>query len=208
MAIDSEIGMNPAAKRMTSLYPKEYKFTGDEMFYDEKVNVPAGATGTHYTTGDANVMFPIIQENKEGNLFFNRYASPMDKEAMRFETPEEASYFGENYKNIAPMMYNQQEYGKGGDAGHSTVEIERSERVYTPDGKLIMETPANAPTHEEGGVKVTLPAGSLVFPKKYYKALDAASGLPAFKKIADTMLNNAEKAYLRGEAYSSGGKRQ
>ncbi len=135
MAIDSEIGMNPAAKRMTSLYPKEYKFTGDEMFYDEKVNVPAGATGTHYTTGDANVMFPIIQENKEGNLFFNRYASPMDKEAMRFETPEEASYFGENYKNIAPMMYNQQEYGKGGDAGHSTVEIERSERVYTPDGK-------------------------------------------------------------------------
>ncbi len=62
-------------------------------------------------------------------------------------------------------------YKKGGDTGYSTVEIERSERVYTPDGKLIMETPADAPTHEEGGVKVTLPAGSLVFPKKYYKGL-------------------------------------
>lgn len=99
-------------------------------------------------------------------------------------------------------------YEKGGDTEHSTVEIERSERVYTPDGKLIMETPADAPTHEDGGVKVTLPAGSLVFPKKYYKALDAASGLPAFKKIAKTMLDNAEKAYLRGEPYSSGGKRQ
>jgi hypothetical protein len=98
-------------------------------------------------------------------------------------------------------------YEKGGNTGYSTVEIERSERVYTPDGKLIMETPADAPTHEDGGVKVTLPAGSLVFPKKYYKALDAASGLPAFKKIADTMLNNAEKAYLSGEPYSSGGKR-
>jgi hypothetical protein len=47
-----------------------------------------------------------------------------------------------------------------------------------------------------------------VFPKKYYKALDAVSGLPAFKKITNTMLDNAEKAYLRGEAYSSGGKRK
>lgn len=354
MAIDSTLGRNPAAMRMTSVSPKEYIFTGDEMFYDEKQNIPAGATGTHYTTGEGNVMFPIIQEGQDGNLFFNRYASPTDKEAMRFETPEEASYFGENYKSVAPMMYNERpmqedrkklyqdinnimsgkkentgitmtklnpdeeftyqqwikgltpnlkgsaedknydmrgawkaglepelfyndeqgnfqtahpidinqqgniyephlgsrnpytgkmlkgpnhptymhaiegdmkagyypfmdfktgdiytkKHAQGGDTGHSTVEIERSERVYTPDGKLIMETPADAPTHEEGGVKVTLPAGSLVFPKKYYKALDAASGLPAFKKIADTMLNNAEKAYLRGEAYSSGGKRQ
>lgn len=351
MAIDSTLGRNPAAMRMTSVNPKEYIFTGDEMFYDEKQNIPAGATGTHYTTGEGNVMFPIIQEGQDGNLFFNRYASPTDREAMRFETPEEASYFGENYKSIAPMMYNERPtqedrkkmekdirnrlagnddfygismtklnpyeeytyqqwvkgltpnlkgsaedknydmrgawksgeqpelfyndeqgnfqsahpidvnqqgsiyephlfsrnpntgkmlkgpnhetfmhalegdikagfkvkmdlktgdmytYEKGGNA-ESTVEIERSERVYTPNGKLIMETPADAPTHEEGGVKVTLPAGSLVFPKKYYKALDAASGLPAFKKITKTMLDNAEKAYLRGEPYSSGGKRQ
>lgn len=351
MAIDSTLGRNPAAMRMTSVSPKEYTFTGNEMFYDEKQNIPAGATGTHYTTGEGNVMFPIIQEGQDGNLFFNRYASPTDKEAMRFETPEEASYFGENYKSIAPMMYNERPtqedrkklyqdinnimsgkkentgitmtklnpdeeftyqqwakgltpnlqgsmddknydmrgawkseeqpelfyndeqgnfqsahpidvnqqrsiyephlfsrnpftgkslkgpnhpsfmhaiegdikaggkikmdlktgdmytYEKGGNA-ESTVEIERSERVYTPNGKLIMETPADAPTHEEGGVKVTLPAGSLVFPKKYYKALDAASGLPAFKKITKTMLDNAEKAYLRGEPYSSGGKRQ
>lgn len=105
------------------------------------------------------------------------------------------------------LMSPKQEYKMGGDIESSTVEIERSERVYTPDGKLIMETPANAPTHEQGGVKVTLPVGSLVFPKKYYKALDAASGLPEFKKIAQTMLNDAEKAYLRGEPYSSGGKR-
>ena len=99
-------------------------------------------------------------------------------------------------------------YAKGGEAETSTVEIERNERVYTPSGKMIMETPANAPTHEQGGVKVTLPNGSLVFPKKYFNALDAISGLPGFKKITDTMLDNAEKAYLSGEPYSSGGKRK
>jgi hypothetical protein len=114
MAIDSTLGRNPAAIRMTSISPKQYRFTGDEMFYDEKVDIPAGATGTHYTTGDGNVMFPIIQEGKDGNLFFNRYASPYDREAMRFESPEEAEYFGMNYKNIAPMMY---EYKKGGNFG-------------------------------------------------------------------------------------------
>jgi hypothetical protein len=205
MATDAEFG-NLAAKRMTSLYPKEYTFTGDEMFYDEKVDVPAGATGTHYTTGDGNVMFPIIQEGQDGNLFFNRYANPYNKEAMRFESPQDASYFGENYKNIAPMMYNQQ-MEKGGESDLVPVEVERSERIYDPKGNLLKEIPEDAPTHEEGGVKLHLRPGTLVFPKKYYKALDAASGLPEFNKIKEKMLHNAEKAYLRGEPYSSGGRR-
>ena len=29
---------------------------------------------------------------------------------MQFRTPEEAKYFAENYKNIAPMMRNFKEY--------------------------------------------------------------------------------------------------
>jgi hypothetical protein len=354
MATDAEFGNN-AAKRMTSLYPKTYTFTGNEMFYDEKVDVPAGATGTHYTTGDGNIMFPIIQEGQDGNLFFNRYANPYNKEAMRFESPQDASYFGENYKNIAPMMYNakkgqfglettkedvmkeidrnigyimkgkeiptginmtklspNEEYTyqqwvkgltpnlrensedknydmrgawktgeqpqlwdenfipaheiditqdriyephlfsndpktgrylkgpnhesymhaiigdmkagytptmdlkgnmyakkmeKGGESDLVPVEVERSERIYDSKGNLLKEIPADAPTHEEGGVKLHLRPGTLVFPKKYYKALDAASGLPEFNKIKEKMLDNAEKAYLRGEPYSSGGKR-
>lgn len=114
MAIDSELGRNPSAKRMTSISPKKYTFTGDEIFYNERENIPAGETGTHYMTGDNNIAFPIIQEGQDGNLFFNRYASPYDREAMRFETPEEAEYFGMNYKSIAPMMY---EYKKGGKFG-------------------------------------------------------------------------------------------
>jgi len=205
IATDAEFG-NTAAKRMTSLYPKTYTFTGDEMFYDEKVDVPAGATGTHYTTSDGNVMFPIIQEGQDGNLFFNRYANPYNKEAMRFESPQDASYFGENYKSIAPMMYNQQ-MSKGGESDLVPVEVERSERIYDQNGNLLKEIPADAPTHEEGGVKLHLRPGTLVFPKKYYKALDAASGLPEFNKIKEKMLDNAEKAYLRGEPYSSGGRR-
>jgi len=316
MATDAEFGNN-AAKRMTSLYPKTYTFTGNEMFYDEKVDVPAGATGTHYTTGDGNIMFPIIQEGQDGNLFFNRYANPYNKEAMRFESPQDASYFGENYKNIAPMMYNakkgqfglettkedvmkeidrnigyimkgkeiptginmtklspNEEYTyqqwvkgltpnlrensedknydmrgawktgeqpqlwdenfipaheiditqdriyephlfsndpktgrylkgpnhesymhaiigdmkagytptmdlkgnmyakkmeKGGESDLVPVEVERSERIYDSKGNLLKEIPADAPTHEEGGVKLHLRPGTLVFPKKYYK---------------------------------------
>lgn len=123
MALDAELGRNSSAKRMTSVSPKEYTFTGNEMFYDEKQDIPAGATGTHYMTGEGNVAFPIIQEGQDGNLFFNRYASPYDKEAMKFETPNEAEYFGMNYKNIAPMMYNTQEYGTGG-----TIHIKPSKR--------------------------------------------------------------------------------
>jgi len=98
-------------------------------------------------------------------------------------------------------------YSKGGESDLVPVEVERSERIYDPKGNLLKEIPADAPTHEEGGVKLHLRPGTLVFPKKYYKALDAASGLPEFNKIKEKMLDNAEKAYLRGEPYSSGGRR-
>lgn len=104
-------------------------------------------------------------------------------------------------------MTNWGKYKKGGESDLVPVEVERSERIYDPKGNLLKEIPADAPTHEEGGVKLHLRPGTLVFPKKYYKALDAASGLPEFNKIKEKMLDNAEKAYLRGEPYSSGGRR-
>ena len=86
------------------------------------------------------------------------------------------------------------------------IEIEASERIYDKNGNLLFETPADAPKHEQGGVKLDAPVGSFVFPKKYFGMLDVMSTLPEFNKIKNQMLSDAEKAYKRGEKYSSGGK--
>lgn len=207
IATDAEFG-NAAAKRLTSPFVNPYMFTGNEKIYGEEVGVPAGATGTHFMSSMGQYAVPFIQQKKDGSLYFNENASPSDLESMKFETESDAEYFSnENYKKVAPLMTNWGKYKKGGESDLVPVEVERSERIYDSKGNLLKEIPADAPTHEEGGVKLHLRPGTLVFPKKYYKALDAASGLPEFNKIKEKMLDNAEKAYLRGEPYSSGGRR-
>jgi hypothetical protein len=207
IATDAEFG-NAAAKRLTSPFVKPYMFTGNEKIYGEEVGVPAGATGTHFMSSMGQYAVPFIQQKKDGSLYFNENASPSDLESMKFETESDAEYFSnENYKKVAPLMTNWGKYKKGGESDLVPVEVERSERIYDSKGNLLKEIPADAPTHEEGGVKLHLRPGTLVFPKKYYKALDMVSTLPEFNKIKEKMLDNAEKAYLRGEPYSSGGKR-
>lgn len=215
----------------TSILPVKSRWYNNGMFDMTNRNIFKGLApyflGTGAATYGVNEMTQQAQQNRYGgqNPYMKTYGKGGDTKtsdeevnctncgwSWKLSEGGDDPYMchecnhdnSQEYKKTA----NKQQYEKGGDTELSTVEIERSERVYTPNGKLIMETPANAPTHEEGGVKVTLPGGSLVFPKKYYKSLDAASGLPAFKKITNTMLDNAEKAYLRGEAYSSGGKRK
>jgi hypothetical protein len=204
MATAAELG-NTGAKRMTSVSPQTYTFTGNEEVFGQKEGIPAGETGTHYMMSDGNYVVPIIQRGPNG-LMFNSNPYYKDKEAMRFESEQDAQYFSENYKSVAPMMYMQKQMAYGGEAEMVPVEIERNERVYDKQGNLLMETSPTDPTHEQGGVKLELPAGSLVFPKQYHAALDKIKTLPGFKKIAERMLENANNAYLRGEKYSSGGK--
>jgi len=105
MALDSHFG-NPSARRMISLSPKEYTFTGNEYDYDwnQAVGIPAGEKGTHFMAAMDKYAVPFIQQDNAGNLYFNEKASTKDREAMKFETPEEAQYFSEHYKEIAPMM--------------------------------------------------------------------------------------------------------
>ena len=105
MALASEFG-NPAARRMTSAYPSTYRFTGNEMINGESVGVPAGEVGTHYMGSMGEYAVPYIQQNASGNLQFNPNASPDDREAMRFDNPQDAEYFAEHYKEVAPMMRN------------------------------------------------------------------------------------------------------
>jgi len=109
MALASEFG-NPAARRMMNPTPPSYRFSGNEMidgqnvvgFGENQVQLPA--TGTHYMGSMGEYAVPYIQQNASGNLQFNPNASPDDREAMKFDNPQDAEYFAEHYKEVAPMM--------------------------------------------------------------------------------------------------------
>ena len=90
MALDAHFG-NPAAKRMVSANPK----TG---------MTPEGI-GTHYMTSMGNYAVPLLQDFGGANLRLVDGMTP-SKEDMRFESPEDAEYFAQHYKEIAPMMRN------------------------------------------------------------------------------------------------------
>ena len=100
---------NKSAQRMSQLYPNTYKFTGQEMdaFFNQPIGVPEGETGTHFMSSMGNYAVPFIQEGQNGSLYFNENANPSNAEGIKFNTPEEAMYFSENYKKVAPMMRNE-----------------------------------------------------------------------------------------------------
>ncbi len=110
MAIADAMG-NPAAHRMVQSYPQSYTFTGNE---GPTSDVPAGATGTHYMSSMGNYAVPMIQQGKTGKMQYNKNAKSTDKEAIRFNNPQEAEYFAEHYKDVAPMMRNAEQYEHGG----------------------------------------------------------------------------------------------
>jgi hypothetical protein len=89
----SKIGMgnafeHPAIKRMSQAMPK----TG---------MTPEG-TGTHYMNSVDNYAVPELQDLGEEELTLVDPDS-RSREAIRFNSPEEANYFAKNYKDVAPM---------------------------------------------------------------------------------------------------------
>jgi hypothetical protein len=106
---------NTAAHRMVQNYPPTYTFTGREQMpsWGEQQGPPAGATGTHFLSSMGDYAVPFIQEGKNGKLKYKPNASFRDKEAMRFNNDGDAEYFANHYKEVAPMM-REQEYQKGG----------------------------------------------------------------------------------------------
>jgi hypothetical protein len=103
MATQATLG-NKSAQRMMSSNPSKYIFTGNERFSDGSQAEGAGAYGTHYMSNRDNYVYPNLQDNGEGILNFIPNASPSDREAMRFENADEADYFANHYKEVAPMM--------------------------------------------------------------------------------------------------------
>lgn len=92
---------NPAAQRMVVAPDQPYDF-GD------------GMTGTHYMASMDNYAVPQIQDIN-GQLMLGDYG-PDSAEAIRFDNPEDANYFAENYKQVTPdKSYRQEEYANGGE---------------------------------------------------------------------------------------------
>ena len=108
MATQAALG-NPGARRMMTNMPAKYTFTGNERFSDGTSAEGAGSYGSHYISNRGNYVYPNLQDNGEGTLNFIPNASPSDREAMRFENADEADYFANHYKEVAPMMKH---YGK------------------------------------------------------------------------------------------------
>ena len=90
MAIANEFG-SKSAKRMISPNPK----TGQ---------TPDGV-GTHFMQSMGNYAVPLLQDLGGNELTFVGYnPKPNTAEEIYFDRPEDAIYFSENYKNVAPMM--------------------------------------------------------------------------------------------------------
>jgi hypothetical protein len=91
---------NPAAQRMVVAPDQPYDFGN-------------GITGTHYMASMDNYAVPLIQD-VNGQLMLGDFG-PESAEAMRFDNPEDAMYFAENYKKVTPDESYRKEYQMGGD---------------------------------------------------------------------------------------------
>lgn len=78
---------NPAAQRMVVAPDQPYVFDD-------------GNTGTHFMASMDNYAVPLIQD-VNGQLMLDDFG-PESAEAIRFDNPEDAMYFAENYKQITP----------------------------------------------------------------------------------------------------------
>jgi hypothetical protein len=128
MALAAEWG-NPSARRMMNPTPPSYKFSGNEMFNGKPVvgfgegQTKLGDTGTHRMTSIDSFAVPYIQQNPNGTLFYNQDPSPRDREAIRFGNPQDAEYFAEHYKEVAPMMQNFKKNGGPGPGDKEKKEV-------------------------------------------------------------------------------------
>jgi len=86
---------NPAALRMVAPIDNPYDFGNGEL-------------GTHYMSSYDNYAIPNIQD-VNGTLNFT---GPRMEEAIKFDRPEDAIYFAENYKKVAPIFNKKYKGGR------------------------------------------------------------------------------------------------
>ena len=94
---------NPSALRMVSPNPNKYTFTGEEKDWKGNQASPAGYYGTHFMSSFGNQARPGLQE-VNGKMQYFQDPPRNSKENINFSRPEDAEYFAEHYKEVAPMM--------------------------------------------------------------------------------------------------------
>ena len=121
---------NPSALRMVSPNPNKYTWTGEELDFNGNQASPAGYTGTHYMSSYGNQARPGLQE-VNGKMQYFENPQYNSKENFNFSRPEDAEYFANYYKEVAPMMRNYQNggwldtYEDGGETDPPFLEIKK-----------------------------------------------------------------------------------
>lgn len=126
MAIENEFG-NPSAQRMVSPNPKTYDFGN-------------GYTGTHFMSSAGRYAVPQLQDKGGEELTFFENLPPRSSEDIKFNTEEEAQYFSEHYKEVAPMMKG---FEKGGTIG---LKDEHYDKIFS-----ILSKKDSLPKAQDGG---------------------------------------------------------
>jgi GH24 family phage-related lysozyme (muramidase) len=177
---------NPAAQRMVVAPDQPYDF-GD------------GNTGTHYMASMDDYAVPQIQD-VNGQLMLGDYG-PESAEAIRFDNPEDAMYFAENYKDVSPafeeaelteeeikkyrrggwVVEEIEEYDNGGGVNFQTYEeqlrqLENSIKAGYKGGRWY---PHDSP---EGGTKTIGYGHKMSGKENYSKGLTTAQVLAMQKK--------------------------
>lgn len=104
---------NPTARRMVNYDGRDYVWSG-EYEYDRGIGEPR--RGNVYVGSYDNLVTPRIQDTGNGLTYIDNVWSPENDQrsymqSLKFNNEKDARYFGEHYKEIAPMMSL---YSKGG----------------------------------------------------------------------------------------------
>jgi len=105
LAISAHFG-NPTARRMANYDTRSYTWPG-EYEYDKGIGEPK--RGNVYVGSYGNLITPQIQDNGKGLVFIDNVWSPKNDQrsymqSLKFDNEADAIYFGEHYKEVAPMM--------------------------------------------------------------------------------------------------------
>ena len=105
---------NPTARRMTDYDGRSYTFPNKWDEVEPGIYEPE--QGNVYVSSYGNLVTPQIQDNGKSLEFVEDVWSPENDprsyaQSLKFNNAKDAQYFGEHYKEIAPMM---KLYAKGG----------------------------------------------------------------------------------------------
>jgi hypothetical protein len=129
---------NPTGARMTNRDSRAYTFSKKD---EETGGAPEGSQGNVYMGSYGEYATPQIQDVDSKLQFISEpynpeNASRSEAQSIRFNSPEEAQYFAEHYKEVAPMMNVWGGKPKKGMQGGGTIQTEMETPLAPSKEKL------------------------------------------------------------------------